>query len=511
MFALMGADDGVLDHYRDGPRRLDEHPGARRGGLDRLGVPHPDAPARRGAAGAVPRLRVPLGEPEPPSRSRVEPCARPAVHARRPRRDACGRSGGRGAAGSGRAARSWRPRCTTPSPPTRATGTPGGRRTTPPTAPTMVFDAVSTLENDPAAHGTPGLEGSTMTDLATPVATRVKGLGARHGRLLRRAAVRQHRERRRRQLPRAQRHRPARARQQGRDPRPHRRGRRRGGGRSPSHSGACCPTVRGPVSGDARHGSSPGSSAWRCPSSASPPWAPWPLILVAAVLISSFYSMIGGPISAIVPDRAPVSRRGLFSALGSLGIFVGGLIGVVIASQFVSTIPVGFVVLAGILLVGGVPFAFMLRDRQPVDADRRADGGRRGRRRSGGSSSTRASTPTSSGPSSPGWSSSSATGRSSRSSSTSSTTTSGSAWTRPTSCSRSPPRSSAVGIIVALVPSGLLSDRIGRRKPFVIVASFVVARQRRRARSSRRRSRGRSSPSRSGDSGSGSTSRSTRP
>ena len=28
---------------------------------------------------------------------------------------------------------------------------------------------------------------------------------------------------------------------------------------------------------------------------------------------------------------------------------------------------------------------------------------------------------------------------------------------------------------MALVPSGLLSDRIGRRKPFVIVASFVVA------------------------------------
>ena len=51
------------------------------------------------------------------------------------------------------------------------------------------------------------------------------------------------------------------------------------------------------------------------------------LILGAAVLVSSFYSMISGPISAIVPDRAPVSRRGLFSALGSLGIFVGGLIG----------------------------------------------------------------------------------------------------------------------------------------------------------------------------------------
>jgi MFS family permease len=33
----------------------------------------------------------------------------------------------------------------------------------------------------------------------------------------------------------------------------------------------------------------------------------------------------------------------------------------------------------------------------------------------------------------------------------------------------------ALGIILALVPSGLLSDRMGRRKPFVVVASLVVA------------------------------------
>ena len=37
----------------------------------------------------------------------------------------------------------------------------------------------------------------------------------------------------------------------------------------------CSRTVRGPVSGVACRGSSPGSSAWRCPSSASPLWARW--------------------------------------------------------------------------------------------------------------------------------------------------------------------------------------------------------------------------------------------
>ena len=78
--------------------------------------------------------------------------------------------------------------------------------------------------------------------------------------------------------------------------------------------------------------------------------------------------MVSAPISAIVPDRTPVARRGVFSALGSLGIFVGGLLGVVVASQFVSTLGVGFLVLAVLALVS-IPFAFSLRDRARDRAD----------------------------------------------------------------------------------------------------------------------------------------------
>ena len=198
------------------------------------------------------------------------------------------------------------------------------------------------------------------------------------------------------------------------------------------------------------------------------------LIVVFAALVSLFYSMITGPISAIVPDRTPVSRRGVFSALGSLGIFVGGLVGVIVASQFVSTLAVGFIVFAGLVLVGGIPSAIALRDRTFDDArapDRRVS------------------------------------------------------WAATLKGFFVNPRKHpdffwaflarlvlivgywsivsfqlyilddyiglglakanalfpvttailAVGIIVALVPSGVLSDRIGRRKPFVIVASVIVA------------------------------------
>jgi len=198
------------------------------------------------------------------------------------------------------------------------------------------------------------------------------------------------------------------------------------------------------------------------------------LIVVFAAVVSLFYSMITGPLSAIVPDRTPVARRGVFSALGSLGIFVGGLLGVVVASQFVSMITVGFLVMAALVLGGGIPFALALRDRASGDV---------------GVPVERVS------------------------------------WTETLRSFFVDPRTHpdffwafvarlvlivgywsivsfqlyilddyiglgldganalfpittgilAIGIIVALVPAGILSDRLGRRKPFVIVASVIVA------------------------------------
>ena len=198
------------------------------------------------------------------------------------------------------------------------------------------------------------------------------------------------------------------------------------------------------------------------------------LIVLFAGLVSLFYSMITGPLSAIVPDRTPVARRGVFSALGSLGIFVGGLVGVIVASQFVSTLAVGFMVMAGLVLIGGIPSALALRDRKFDEI---------------GVPDERVS------------------------------------WLDTLKGFFVDPRKHpdffwafiarlvlivgywsivsfqlyilddyiglgleganalfpvttailALGIILALVPSGLISDRVGRRKPFVIVASVIVA------------------------------------
>jgi MFS family permease len=197
-------------------------------------------------------------------------------------------------------------------------------------------------------------------------------------------------------------------------------------------------------------------------------------VVILAAVVQIFYSMVAGPLSAIVPDRTPIARRGAFSALGSLGIFIGGLIGVVIASQFVSALPVGFVVMGAVVLVGAIPFAFPLRDRKFDEVTPPTERASWAATLKGFVVNPRKH---------PDffwaflarlvlivgyWS-----------------IVSfqlyilddyiGLGLTRANAVYPITTAVLGIGIIVALVPSGILSDRIGRRKPFVIVSSVVVA------------------------------------
>lgn len=201
------------------------------------------------------------------------------------------------------------------------------------------------------------------------------------------------------------------------------------------------------------------------------------LVLVAAAFIALFYAMVAAPLAAVVPDRTPESRRGVFSALGSLGIFVGALLGIVFASVFVSTLATGFAVMAVVVLVGGLPFALWLRER-PVDAGGTPD-------------------------------------RPAERATVAETLKSFAIDPREhpdffwaffarlvlmvgywsivsfqlyilddyiglglAKANELFPVTTTIlflGIILAVVPSGLVSDRIGRRKPFVVVSSIIVA------------------------------------
>ncbi|MFJ9391220.1 MFS transporter [Nocardioides sp. NPDC101246] len=201
------------------------------------------------------------------------------------------------------------------------------------------------------------------------------------------------------------------------------------------------------------------------------------LVLVVAGLIALFYAMVAAPLAAVVPDRTPESRRGVFSALGSLGVFVGALIGIVFASAFVDALSTGFAVMAAVVLIGGVPFALWLRER-PADDPEHA---------------------------------SATVGRVSITETLKSFVISprehpdfywafvarlvlmvgywsivsfqlyilddyiGLGLERANQLFPVTTTILFLGIIVAVVPSGMISDRIGRRKPFVVVSSIIVA------------------------------------
>ncbi len=69
-------------------------------------------------------------------------------------------------------------------------------------------------------------------------------------------------------------------------------------------------------------------------------------VLIAATLVQTAYNFAQGPLSAILPDRVPIKRRGTFSALSGIGLMVGALGGQIVGSLFLGSIAGGYVFLA---------------------------------------------------------------------------------------------------------------------------------------------------------------------
>ncbi|MGW5112177.1 MFS transporter [Nocardia sp. NPDC004123] len=92
---------------------------------------------------------------------------------------------------------------------------------------------------------------------------------------------------------------------------------------------------------------------------------PW--LLASAVLVHIGFHTLAGPLSAIQPDRVPVDRRGRYSSLFGLGTITGGMLVPVIGSRFATRIPLGYGVAATLLLA--ITIAFILRN---PDTDNRA-------------------------------------------------------------------------------------------------------------------------------------------
>lgn len=74
-------------------------------------------------------------------------------------------------------------------------------------------------------------------------------------------------------------------------------------------------------------------------------------IAIAWVLVQVCYNFAQGPLSAVMPDRVPVSRRGTFAALSGIGLMVGALGGQIIGSLFFNSLAIGYLFFAAFSLV----------------------------------------------------------------------------------------------------------------------------------------------------------------
>ena len=74
-------------------------------------------------------------------------------------------------------------------------------------------------------------------------------------------------------------------------------------------------------------------------------------LVIAATLMQMFYNVAQGPLSAVMPDRVPVARRGTFSALTGIGTMLGALGGSILGSMFFHNIAAGYITFAVISVV----------------------------------------------------------------------------------------------------------------------------------------------------------------
>jgi MFS family permease len=90
-------------------------------------------------------------------------------------------------------------------------------------------------------------------------------------------------------------------------------------------------------------------------------------VAIAWVLVQVCYNFAQGPLSAVMPDRVPLSRRGTFAALSGIGLMVGALGGQIIGSLFFNSLAVGYLFFAAFSLVALTLFIVFNPDHSSKD------------------------------------------------------------------------------------------------------------------------------------------------
>ncbi|MGC0329742.1 MFS family permease [Streptomyces sp. SAI-170] len=89
------------------------------------------------------------------------------------------------------------------------------------------------------------------------------------------------------------------------------------------------------------------------------------LVTVGWCLVQATMNVYQAAITAVVPDRVPMERRGLASAMVGIGTPVGTIIGVTVASAFVpQDVGTGYLVLGAVVAAVAVLFTALVRERK---------------------------------------------------------------------------------------------------------------------------------------------------
>lgn len=91
------------------------------------------------------------------------------------------------------------------------------------------------------------------------------------------------------------------------------------------------------------------------------------MIAIAWTMVQIAYNFAQGPLSAILPDRVPVRARGTFAAIGGAATMIGAIGGQVVGASLAQNIGAAYVALAGFALIVMTLFVVFNPDRSSRD------------------------------------------------------------------------------------------------------------------------------------------------
>lgn len=89
-------------------------------------------------------------------------------------------------------------------------------------------------------------------------------------------------------------------------------------------------------------------------------------LIVAMLVFQVAFNFVFAPLLALIPDRVPHAQRGWVAALAGLGFPLGSMVGSAVVGGWLSSEPARLSALAAIVLISIVPFALLIRDPQPA-------------------------------------------------------------------------------------------------------------------------------------------------